>query len=155
MVEERSFYWRLTGRQNLNFFAALYNLEPKSARKKVNDVMELLNIECPDRRYQEYSTGMKQRLAIARCLLSDAKLILMDEPTRSLDPVAAGEFHGLIREKLVKEWGRTVLFTTHRLDEAEGLSDRIIIINEGRIAAAGTKEELSPLEERYRWAVSS
>ena len=133
--EERSFYWRLTGRQNLEFFAALYNLPRKTARQRIEEAAFTLGLEDLEKRYQEYSTGMKQRLALARSLLHDAKLIFMDEPTRSLDPNAAAKLRELMRK-------RTVFFTTHQIQEAQSLADRIAILDKGKIKACGTLKEL-------------
>jgi ABC-2 type transport system ATP-binding protein len=99
--EERSFYWRLTGRENLEFFGVLHNLSFRQVRKKAETVMELLEIEDPDKRFHEYSTGNKQKLALARCLLSNAEVIFMDEPTKSLDPSAASKLKEFIKEVLV------------------------------------------------------
>lgn len=159
--EERSFYWRLTGRQNLKFFAALYGMKRHFASKKIEEIADILEIENLDQRYQEYSTGTKQRIAVARCLLSDAKIIIMDEPTRSLDPVAAANFRKLIREKLVGEFGKTVLFSTHQIHEAEEMGEEIAIIDKGRIKAKGTLSELrgsfknsnASLTEIFQWSV--
>lgn len=133
--EERSFYWRLTGRQNLEFFATLYNLPRKAARQRIEEAASILGLEDLEKRYQEYSTGMKQRLALARSLLHDAKLIFMDEPTRSLDPNASLKLREFIRKK-------TVFFTTHQIQEAQSLADRIAILDKGKIKACGTLKEL-------------
>lgn len=140
--EERSFYWRLTGRQNLDFFAVLYNLSKKQAKVRVEELLDLLEIEEPDKRFQEYSTGMKQRLAIARSLLNDPQVLFMDEPTKSLDPVSAQGLRAFIKEKLVRRQQKTLFFTTHNLNEAEVLSDRLAIMDKGKIGAQGTLEEL-------------
>ncbi|MDO8527128.1 MAG: ABC transporter ATP-binding protein [Deltaproteobacteria bacterium] len=140
--EERSFYWRLTGRQNLEFFAALYNLPRKEARRRIEKAAVLLGIENLDNRYQEYSTGMKHRLALVRSLLSEARLILMDEPTRSLDPNAAFKLREIIRNDFSGGTQRTVFFTTHQLQEAEALADRIAILDKGKIKVCGTMKEL-------------
>ena len=139
--EERGFYWRLTGRQNLEFFSALYGLSKKASDEKVNEVIELFEIEEPDKPYQTYSTGVKHRLALARCFLTPAKLILMDEPTRSLDPNAAATLRELIKSNL-RGRDRTFLFTTHDTLEAEELADCIAIIDHGKITACGTFQEL-------------
>lgn len=160
--EERSFYWRLTGMQNLKFFASLYNFSSAKARQKIYEVCELLDIHDLNRRYQEYSTGVKQRLAIARCLLSEADIIFMDEPTRSLDPIAANNLRAFVREKLVREGGRTILFSTHNISEAGNIADEIAIIDKGRIKAKGKPAELrakygndnAGLGEVFKWAVS-
>jgi len=143
--DDRSFYWRLTGRQNLTFFAFLYNLNPQQATKKIKEIMELLEIEAPDKRFQEYSTGMKQRLGIARSLLNDPQVLFMDEPTKSLDPKASYNLKVFIKERLVREQGKTVLFTTHHLDETEEFADRLAIIDRGRLVACGNLGELQHL----------
>jgi len=141
--EERSFFWRLTGRQNLEFFAALYDLRPKEARRRIGDLLALVELaEHADRRFDGYSTGMRQRLAIARGLLSMPPILFMDEPTRSLDPISAQRLRAFIRGQLVDAMGRTVVLVTQRLEEAEELCDRIAVMNRGRIVACGTTAEL-------------
>ncbi|MEK7816918.1 MAG: ABC transporter ATP-binding protein, partial [Actinomycetota bacterium] len=87
--EERSFYWRLSGRENLRFFAALYGLSRSRAEKRIPELLVQVDMEAAaERRFQEYSTGMKQRMALARGLLADPEVFFMDEPTKGLDPVA-------------------------------------------------------------------
>lgn len=139
--EERSFYWRLTGRQNLEFFAALYGLNSREARRRIAHVAKVFGIEDLEKPYQEYSTGTKNRLALARSLLVEARLLLMDEPTRSLDPAAAAHWRALIR-KSTAEHGLTVLFTSHNTTEVEGLADRMAILCDGKVAACGSLQEL-------------
>jgi len=160
--EERSFYWRLSGRQNLEFFASLYNLSYRESKKKVQELSVLFGLESfIDRMFMKYSTGMRQKLAIARSFLSDVPLLLMDEPTRSLDPLAQQELRRLILELVVREQGKTVLFTTHHLEEAERFSDRIGILHQGRLVAAGAIEELKQrfakgnLEEIFTCSIKS
>jgi len=143
--DERSFYWRLTGRQNLMFFAALYNLTARLAAERIQKLIDFLEIESPDKRFQEYSTGIKQRLGIARSLLNDPQVLFMDEPTKSLDPNASVSLKDFIRDKLVRMEGKTVFFTTHNLYEAEKFSDRLAIINQGRIIACGSVLELKEI----------
>ncbi|MBN2134868.1 MAG: ABC transporter ATP-binding protein, partial [Acidobacteria bacterium] len=88
--EERSFYWRLTGRENLEFFAALYHLDISQAGRRIDELLRIVGLDKhADVRFQGYSTGMRQKLAIARGLLSEPKILFVDEPTRSLDPVSA------------------------------------------------------------------
>lgn len=160
--EERSFYWRLTGLQNLKFFATLYNIPSKKALYRITQICDVLEINDINRRYQEYSTGMKQRLAIARCLLSDARVVFMDEPTRSLDPLVAKNLRDFICKKMVREDKRTVLLSTHQISEAESVADKIAVISEGRIKAQGKMKELhtkygnsnADLGEIFKWAVS-
>lgn len=140
--EERSFYWRLTARQNLDFFSCLYGLSAASAKKRIDYLFDLLEIERPDRRFQEYSVGMKQRLLIARALLHDPQVLFMDEPTKSLDYFSANRLRKFIKEELLARQNKTVFFTTHNLEEIEQLSDRIAIIHKGQIKATGTMQQL-------------
>lgn len=141
--EERSFYWRLTGRENLEFFGVLYNVPLRQIRRRVGAVMELLETEDPDKRFQEYSTGNKQKLALARCLLSNAEVIFMDEPTKSLDPGVASRLRRFIKETLVQKEHKTVFVATHSIQEAERLADRIAIMDKGLITVCGSLSELA------------
>jgi ABC-2 type transport system ATP-binding protein len=151
--EERSFYWRLTGRQNLRFFATLNNLSQSQAERRIDELIALTGLDDDaDRIFKDYSTGMKQRLAIARGLITDPEVLLMDEPTRSLDPSAAQHLRKFIKEKIVGEDRKTVFLATHNLSEAEELCNRIAIINRGRIKACGTLMEIRSLldtKKRY------
>ena len=141
--EERCFYWRLTGRQNLEFFAILYNLSSTQIKKRMGEVAELLEIEgMLNISFKEYSTGMKQRLSLARSLLPNPQILFMDEPTKSLDPTAAKNLRTFIREKLISQQKKTVFLTTHQMNEAQELCDRIAIIDKGQIKACGTLTEL-------------
>lgn len=139
--EERGFYWRLTGRQNLHFFAALYNIPKAAASSKIEELSSLFHINFLDLRYDQCSAGMKHRLALARCFLTDAQIIFMDEPTRSLDPAAKKSLQKLIKET-AKKTGKTFFLTTHDLLEAESLADRVAILDAGRILAQGSPDEL-------------
>lgn len=157
--DERSFYWRLTGRQNLHFFASLYNLSSHQTKAKIKELLDFLEIEEPDIKFQEYSTGIKQRLAIARSLLNNPRVIFMDEPTKSLDPLAAQNLRRFIKEKLVGEQKKTVFFTTHNLEEANELAVRLALMDKGEIKALGTVSELcqragnpnSTMGEIFNW----
>ncbi|MCD6289944.1 MAG: ABC transporter ATP-binding protein [Anaerolineae bacterium] len=156
--DERSFFWRLSGRENLLFFAALYGLPPSRARYRVDEVLDKLEIsEWADQRFATYSSGQKQRLSIARALLPHPRILFLDEPTRSLDPKAARHLHDLILNDLHRREGMTIFLTTHRLDEAERLCDRIAIMHRGRIQACGTLDELRSVlrpQARYRLRVA-
>lgn len=151
--EERSFYWRLSGRKNLEFFAALQDMSPAAARKNISSVMELVGLkDRSEDHFQTYSAGMKQRLALARGLLHHPRILFLDEPTKSLDPVAADGIRSFIRQKLVKEEGKTIFLATHNLEEAETLCDRIAIIDGGKILACGSPQEVRrrvKKEDRY------
>ena len=142
-ADERSFYWRLTGQQNLKFFASLHNFYSFDAQKRVNELLDIVGLKNrADDRFLSYSAGMKQRMAIARGLLNDPKVVFMDEPTKGLDPGAAQNLRGFIKERIVKVQGKTVFLSTHHLGEAEQLCDRIAIIDEGEIRVIGSPEEL-------------
>ena len=131
--EERSFYWRLSGRQNLEFFATLHGLSAGEAAERIRRLAEWLDLgEFLDRRFDRYSSGMKQRLGIARGLLNDPQILFLDEPTRSLDPTSAGHLRDIVKQ-LVRERGHTVVLVTHQLREAEELCDRIAIMHKGRL----------------------
>jgi ABC-2 type transport system ATP-binding protein len=141
--DERSFYWRLTGRQNLKFYAKLNNIPNREADLRIERLLEFMELRGDaDRMFKDYSTGMRQKLAIARGLLTDPQIIFMDEPTRSLDPPTAQNLRRLIKEEIVGEEKKTVVFATHNLMEAEGLCDRIAIIHKGEVKVTGTMEEI-------------
>jgi len=140
---ERSFYWRLSGRQNLSFFADLYRLPRRESGPWIQELLTLVGLrEAADSRFDGYSTGMKQRLALARGLLSRPRFLFMDEPTKGVDPVGAGELVGLIRGGIIASWKPTILITSHNLTEVERLCDRIALMRRGTIVCCGTLEEL-------------
>jgi len=151
--EERSFYWRLSGRGNLEFFATLHNMSPFQIQKRINAALEIFKLqEKADDLFYTYSTGMKQELALARGLINSPQILFIDEPTKSLDPVAAQNIRKLIREKLVKEQGKTVFLATHNLEEAQQICDRLAIIDQGRILSLGTPSQIRKTvskEDRY------
>jgi len=142
-TDERSFYWRLSGRENLQFFATLHNLPQAQVKARVEELLDVVNLKHrADEPFLNYSAGMKQRMAIARGLLNDPKVLFMDEPTRSLDPGAAKSLRDFIKEHIVGERGKTVFISTHQLDEAEQLCDQVAILDEGRIKVQGSPAEL-------------
>ncbi len=140
---ERSFYWRLTGRQNLAFFADLYHLHPTDARRWMDELFNLLGLEqIADKRFDAYSTGQRQRLAMARGLLSKPKILFMDEPTKGVDPIGAAEIVRIIRDQVIDLWNPTILVTSHNLNEIQMLCKRIALMNHGRMIAVGSLDEL-------------
>ncbi|MDQ3820459.1 MAG: ABC transporter ATP-binding protein [Acidobacteriota bacterium] len=142
-AEERSFYWRLTVEQNLMFFARLYGLGDALARRRIIELVEQFELkDLVGRRFGELSTGNKQRMAFARAMLPRPPFLLLDEPTRSLDPLAASRMRALINSLAGGEPPTTILLTSHNLPEVEELCARIAIISRGRIRALGTPEEL-------------
>jgi ABC-type multidrug transport system ATPase subunit len=138
-----NFFPRLTGGGNLEFFGVLHDLAPREAKNRTQKVMELVGIDgAQGVTFQRYSDGMKQRLALARALLSEPEVLLLDEPTRGLDPVFQREIRRFLRSTVVDKLGKTVLLVTHSLAEAEEIADRMVILHEGRIAASGTPAEI-------------
>jgi len=147
--DERSFYWRLSGRDNLIFFGRMHGLGRRKAAERAEELLVQLGLaEVAGRPFQAYSTGMRQRLAIARGMLHAPSILFMDEPTRSLDPNATRRMHDLIREELVGRQGMTVFLATHQLDEATTLCDRVVILDRGRVCACGTPPELQGMLRR-------
>lgn len=141
--DERSFYWRLSGRQNLEYFAALYHIPRRAIAPRISELLDTLDIaHHADRRFDTFSTGTKQRFAIARGMLSDPKVLFLDEPTRALDPIAADELRNYIASHVVGRLGYTALLATHTLSEAEAICHRIAIIRAGRLVEMGTMDEL-------------
>ena len=138
-----NFYPRLSAIRNLEFFAVLNDLPPCEAKEKIKSTLEHLGLkEKGGVPFQHFSDGMKQRLALARALLKEPQLVLLDEPTRSLDPISQGEIRKLIRGLLIDRLGKTVLLVTHSLAEAEEVCDRLAILHRGQIVALGTVEEV-------------
>jgi ABC-2 type transport system ATP-binding protein len=141
--DERSFYWRLTGRQNLEFFAALGGLTGKPARTRADGLLDAVGLTASaGAAFRTYSGGMRQKLGIARGLLGDPEVLFLDEPSRSLDPISAREVRALISGFLVGELSRTVVLATHSLPEAEELCHRLALVRDGRLVAQGTVAEL-------------
>jgi ABC-2 type transport system ATP-binding protein len=142
VADERSFYWRLTARQNLQFFAALHRMYGRQADERVIDVLRLVDlVDRADDRFSNYSSGMRQRLAIARSLLHQPDILFLDEPSRSLDPTATNRLHNLIRD-LMRKRAVTIFLITHDLSEAEKLCDRVAVMHQGRLRAIGRPVEL-------------
>ena len=138
---ERSLYWKLTARENLEYFAALYHVPPKATTARIDAALVAVKLaDRADDYVERYSTGMRQRLALARALLPDPPLVILDEPTVGLDPQAARDLRDRVRE--LKRQGRTVLLTTHYMEEADQLCDRIAIIDHGEIVALDTPAAL-------------
>lgn len=145
-AEERSFYWRLTSEQNLMFFARLHGLSDRLAKQRIKDVISKLELEeVARRRFGELSTGNKQRLAVARAMLASPPVLLLDEPTRSLDPLAAARMRDLIRSLAEQDPPVTILLTSHNLAEVETLCARVAIISRGQIRAIDTPRNLRAL----------
>jgi len=146
-AEERSFYWRLTAEQNLLFFARLHGLSSHAAARRIAELLEMLELNAVgQRRFAELSTGNKQRLSVARAMLAEPPVLLLDEPTRSLDPIAAARTRALI--KSLARNNATIFLTSHNLAEVEELCDRVAIINKGEIRALDTPRNLRATHTR-------
>lgn len=137
----RGLYNRLTAIQNLNYFAELYALEPQVTKKRIPELLELVGLNRRgDDRVETYSSGMVQRLHLARALLHDPEVLFLDEPTVGIDPVGSRELRQTIKNLISLK--KTVLLTTHYMAEAEELCQRIAIVNHGRIVVMDTPSAL-------------
>ena len=142
LSDERSFFWRLTARQNLRFFASLCNLTSAQTQRRIGELSDLLDLSAEiDKPFRNLSTGWRHRLALARALLHDPQVLLMDEPTSGLDPGAAVQARSLIADRLAGGLGKTVLLATHNLEEAREVCDRIALLKDGTILAEGPPAE--------------
>ena len=138
---DKGLYERLSGLDNLRYFAELYGLSPREQRERIGELLELVGLSGREReRVEGYSRGMRQRLHIARGLLNKPAVLFLDEPSIGLDPVGARALRDTVAE-LVNQ-GTTVLLTTHYMFEADELCDRIAVIAGGSIVAEGTPDEL-------------
>ncbi len=143
---EASFFKKLSPMENLIYGARLYGMGGAETRRKVNQILTRLGLEerSIHQPMEEMSRGMQQKVAIARALLSQPRLLLLDEPTTGLDPRSKREVQSVVRE-LRDQYGTTILLTTHDMTEAENLCDRIAIINGGKIVALDTPANLKKL----------
>jgi ABC-2 type transport system ATP-binding protein len=136
---DEGFYGRLSARENLVFFAAMNNITGSHARERVASVAQQMGIDDElSRQVRTFSSGMTHRLGLARALLHGPPILLLDEPTRSLDPLAAADFRRLLKDDLVCRNGTTLLFASHTLSEIEEIADRMILLDKGRIVACDT-----------------
>jgi ABC-2 type transport system ATP-binding protein len=146
---ERGLYSRLTGRQNLEYWASLYRVPGPRIKPRTATLLERVGLsDKADVRVETYSRGMKQRLHLARGLIADARVLFLDEPTTGMDPIAAREFRTLISE--VRADGTTILLATHDMAEAEVLCDRVTLIDHGRIIATESPRSLGLLLSRFQ-----
>jgi ABC-2 type transport system ATP-binding protein len=129
---ERGLYTRLTARQNLRYWAALYRVPNGLAKPRVESLLQRVGLaDRADHRVETFSRGMKQRLHLARGLIGDPRVLFLDEPTTGMDPVAAHEFRALVAQQRAE--GRTILVTTHDMAEAEAVCDRVTLIDGGKL----------------------
>jgi len=140
--QESIFYEDLTGKENLEFVTSLYNIPRRKVKEAVSNSLNrvLLTEKDANKRVEHYSGGMKRRLAVAAALLNESQLLILDEPTTGLDPQARRALWDAI--EALKEEKRSILLTTHYMDEADILSDKVAIIDSGRIIASDTPKAL-------------
>lgn len=138
---ERGLYWRLSGYDNLQYFADLYRVPPHVAKRRIPELLELVGLtDRANERIEGYSRGMKQRLHIARGLIHDPELLFLDEPTIGLDPLAARGLREVIRN--LNQQGKTIFLTSHYMFEIDALCDRVAIMNKGKILITDTPSAL-------------
>ena len=148
-VGERGFFWRLSGYSNLEFFAAINNVPRSGRRQRIMEVLELVGLEEKAFEvFQKYSGGMKRKLALARALLADPPILLLDEPTTGLDVTSSRNIRDFIKNDLSKKHGKTILYTTHYIEEVSQMCDRVGIMNKGRIIALDTPGALKGMAKK-------
>ncbi|HLC48340.1 MAG TPA: ABC transporter ATP-binding protein [Candidatus Norongarragalinales archaeon] len=148
LPEEPRVYDYLSGRSFLRFFANIYGI--RDTDRRIQEMLKFVGLlEHAGRKIGDYSKGMKQRISIARALLHDPEVLILDEPTMGLDPASARE----LREKVLglRDEGKTILICTHYMDEADFLCDKLAILNQGKIAAIGKPEALKARVGKKRY----
>jgi ABC-2 type transport system ATP-binding protein len=151
---ERSLYWRISAFENLRLYASLHGIWGAEAFRRTTDLLELVGLaDAGEKQVGLFSSGMKQRLLIARALVSRPKVLLLDEPTRSLDPVTARDLRRFLREEIVGRQGCTVLLATHDQAEVSELCDRVGILERGKLLAVGATVDLVRRLQIHRYRV--
>ncbi|MCE1252038.1 MAG: ABC transporter ATP-binding protein [Anaerolineae bacterium] len=148
LTENPALYERLSARQNLHFFGEMHDMPAVLLRQRIDEMLSFFELDTRSTEpVSSYSKGMKQRLALARALLTRPPLLFLDEPTSGLDPEAARQVQDII-ENVCRQNGQTVILCTHHLFEAERLCNRVAIINQGRLLACGSLNELYSLSDK-------
>ncbi len=141
LMGERGLYWKLTGRENLEYFSALYQIPGAAGAQQIVRIIDLLNLsDIIERTVETYSSGQKMKLAFGKSLINDAPILILDEPTNTLDVPNARELRAIVAG--LHKQGKTIVYTTHVMSEAEELCQRVAIIDRGEIIALGTIPEL-------------
>lgn len=149
-TNDRSFFWRLSGRRNLEFFAALQGYSIAESRRRAAAMLERFRLTADaDRPFHGYSAGMKKRLGLARAFLHDPAVLLLDEPTSGLDALSMEELLELVRHEM-QSARKTVLWATHRAEEVEKLCNRVIVLIEGRLHFNGGADEFIRISRRHQ-----
>lgn len=142
IADERSLHWRLNAVENLRLFASLHGV--RKPERDIGELLELVGLQSTGAQLVgTYSSGMRQRLLIARALLAKPRVLLLDEPTRSLDPLSARTLRTFLRAELAQQRGCTILLATHNAEEAFGLCDRVMVLHQGRVLASGSASTLA------------
>ncbi len=146
VLDRDGLYDRLSCYDNMLLYAQLYGIE----RNKIGAVLEKVHLqEASQKIVQKLSKGMRQRLVLARAILHNPKLLFLDEPTSGLDPVTMQEIHTLLRD--LQRQGTTIILTTHNMQEATDMCDRLVLLNDGKIVASGTPQEICQNHVGHRW----
>ncbi len=144
LMGERGLFWKLTGRENLELFGKLHGLGGGRLSSRIDYVLELLGIEdIADRLFESYSSGQKMLFTFARAIIHDPPILLLDEPTATMDIRNARKIREIVKE--LNSEGKTIIYTTHQMHEAEELCDRIAVLDYGRVIAEGTPAELKSM----------
>lgn len=159
IADERSLHWRLSALENLRLFGVLHGLEGAARASRVDELLAMVELDADaDRPVSGFSSGMKQRLLLARTLLARPRVLLLDEPTRSLDPLSARRFREFLRREVAQRQGTTVLLATHNTEEALHLCDRVGVLERGQLIAVGAATQLAGelADQRYSlWVKAS
>ena len=153
VADERSLRWRLNAYENMRLYAALYRVPRQETKRRIQELLEVVNLtDTGPRQVGQFSSGMKQRLLVARALLGRPRVLLLDEPTRGLDPLSARSLRAFLRDEICRRQGCTIVLATHNAEEAFHLCDRVAILDQGRVLTTGPAARLVDefAEERYR-----
>ncbi|MHC4396863.1 MAG: ABC transporter ATP-binding protein [Planctomycetota bacterium] len=140
--DERSFFWRLTGKENLEFFARLYNLSVSRAKRRTAVLIKQFGFDDKaDQLFRDYSSGMRKKISVMRALLHEPPLLLLDEVTNSLDPGSAKRVKEMVRQYVSERKDCAAVWSTHRLEEISQICDKVVMIDSGRIISGGLTED--------------
>jgi ABC-2 type transport system ATP-binding protein len=153
VADERSLRWRLSAYENMRLYSALYRVPRRQEKARIKELLEVVALaDTGERQVGQFSSGMKQRLLVARALLARPRVLLLDEPTRGLDPLSARSLRAFLKDEICRGQGCTIVLATHNADEAFHLCDRVAILDRGRVLTTGPAQRLADeyAEERYR-----
>jgi len=159
--DERSFYWRLSGMQNLEFYSALYGLNKKQASNRINKLLSIFNINYIHKRFDSYSTGMRRKISLIRAIIHKPQILLIDELSKSLDFNTSSHLNKFIKDLSLQ--GTTIILTSHNISEAENLCNTFMFLDQGKQSALGCINDLrnkykadhASLTDIYRMAIKN